>query len=67
MWPGVRRAGLPRLSPALTPVTYDSDGNALDPFVDVLVLTVQASLAVTVGLYALTYEGDVYQRCFDVR
>lgn len=55
------------VAPALTPVTYDSDGNALTPFVDVLVLTVQASVAVPVGLYALTYEGDVYQRCFDVR
>lgn len=55
------------VAPALTPVTYDSDGNALTPFVDVLALTVQASVAVPAGLYALIYEGGTYQRCFDVR
>lgn len=55
------------VAPALTPVTYDSDGNALTPFHDVLVLTVQASIAVPPGLYKLTYEDAVYYNIFDVR
>jgi len=61
-------AGITNASaPVFTAVTYDSDGNALTPFVDVLVLTVQASVAVPIGLYALTYEDTVYRNVFDVR
>lgn len=55
------------IAPALTPVTYDSDGNALTPFRDVLVLTVQASGAVPAGLYSLTYADTIYYNVFDVR
>lgn len=55
------------VAPALTPVTYDGDGNALAPFVDVLVLTVQASVAVPLGFHSLTYEGSEYDATFDVR
>jgi len=55
------------VSPALTPVTYDSDGNPQTPFVDILVLTVQASVAVPIGLYELAYDGNVYRDVFDVR
>ncbi len=55
------------VAPALTVVTYDSDGNALTPFRDVLVLTVQASGAVPAGLYGLVYEGSTYYGVFDVR
>ncbi len=55
------------IAPALTPVTYDSDGNALTPFVDVLVLTVQASVAVPLGFHSLTYNDNEYGNVFDVR
>lgn len=61
-------AGITNASSAvLTPVTYDSDGNTLAPHVDTLVLTVQASGGVPVGLYELTYEDAVYRNVFDVR
>lgn len=52
---------------SLTPVTYDSDGNAESPYWDVLVLTVQASIAVPAGLYSLTYNDVTYRNVFDVR
>jgi hypothetical protein len=55
------------VAPSLTPVTYGSDGNALTPFVDVLVLTVAASVAVPIGLYSMTYDDTEYRNCFDVR
>jgi hypothetical protein len=52
---------------ALTPVTYDGDGNPESPYEDTLVLTVHASGAVPVGLYSLTYNDVVYRNVFDVR
>lgn len=61
-------AGITNASVAvLTPVTYDSDGNAVTPYVDTLVLTLQVSLAVPIGLYNLTYEGALYRGVLDVR
>lgn len=55
------------VSPLLVPVTYDSDGNAVSPYHDVLSLTVQASGAVPVGAYSLTYDDITYNGVFDVR
>lgn len=52
---------------SLTPVTYDSNGNAESPYVDTLVLTAQASGGVPAGLYSLTYNDVVYRNVFDVR
>ena len=61
-------AGITNASAAvLTPVTYDSDGNALTPFEDVLVLTVQASGAVPLGYKTLTYNDVIHHNAFDVR
>jgi len=54
-------------APVLYPVTLDGDGNAVDPFVDILVLTVQASGGVPVGSYSLTHEGSTYSDTFSVR
>jgi hypothetical protein len=61
-------AGITNASAAsLTPVTFDSNGNTVAPHWDVLVLTVQASGAVTNGLHTLTYNDVLYRNVFDVR
>jgi len=61
-------AGITNASAAsLTPVTYDSEGNPESPYEDVLVLTVQASVAVPAGLYSLVYNDVTYRNIFDVR